>query len=344
MATRRIFLEISKHGPPASVISVRSSQVADKPITGSSVLLQFLASAINPSDYNQVEGKYPVPMELPGIGGNEGSARVIEVGDNVTSLKVGDTVIPSIAGFGTWTTHKVVDERAVKKLPSGLSVAASAMFAVNPCTAYRMLRDFKTLKPGDWVIQNGATSGVGRAVIQMCRAESVNTVNIIRDRDNADQVKGELKSIGAGAVFTVSERQELETFCKTNTPQLALNMVGGRETISLLKCLGHNSNLVTYGAMSNSPMSVPFGLMVFKDITLNNYWMTRWTKEYAGTVAEGEMFERIGDWFKSGVLTPTPHEERSFFEYEDAFKSAFKRKQLFVGERTLSDPRIDELD
>ena len=67
---------------------------------------------------------------------------------------------------------------------------------------------------------------------------------------------------GGDVIFTNSDGNELEQFCKENVPHLALNMVGGRETIQLLKCLGNRSTVVTYGAMSNSPLSVPFGLQV----------------------------------------------------------------------------------
>ena len=48
-----------------------------------------------------------------------------------------------------------------------MSPAAAATLAVNPCTAYRMLRDFVDMKPGDSVIQNAANSAVGRAVIEV---------------------------------------------------------------------------------------------------------------------------------------------------------------------------------
>jgi trans-2-enoyl-CoA reductase len=45
-----------------------------------------------------------------------------------------------------------------------------------------MLKDFIDLKPGDWVIQNGANSAVGQAVIQIAAARGLKTINLIRDR------------------------------------------------------------------------------------------------------------------------------------------------------------------
>jgi trans-2-enoyl-CoA reductase len=45
-----------------------------------------------------------------------------------------------------------------------------------------MLLDFVSLIPGDVVVQNGANSGVGEAVIQLCKLWGLKTFNIVRDR------------------------------------------------------------------------------------------------------------------------------------------------------------------
>ena len=45
-----------------------------------------------------------------------------------------------------------------------------------------MLLDFVNLEPGDWVVQNGANSGVGQNVIQLANIRGFKTINIIRDR------------------------------------------------------------------------------------------------------------------------------------------------------------------
>ena len=53
------------------------------------------------------------------------------------------------------------------QLPPGMTVPGGATVGVNPSSAYRMLRDFVPLQPGDTVIQNAANSAVGIAVIQV---------------------------------------------------------------------------------------------------------------------------------------------------------------------------------
>lgn len=75
----------------------------------------------------------------------------------------------------------------------------------NPCTAYRMLKDFVSLQSGDVVIQNGGNSACGQNVIQLCRINNFISVNIVRERPNIEELKSYLKSIGANYVFTEEE-------------------------------------------------------------------------------------------------------------------------------------------
>jgi trans-2-enoyl-CoA reductase len=55
-----------------------------------------------------------------------------------------------------------------------------AMLTVNPATASLMLSEFVDLKPGDWVMQNVANSGVGGYLVQLARQRGLRTVNVVR--------------------------------------------------------------------------------------------------------------------------------------------------------------------
>jgi trans-2-enoyl-CoA reductase len=66
------------------------------------------------------------------------------------------------------------------KIPKTIPIPYAATIAVNPCSSYRLLRDFVSLKPGDVLIQNAANSMVGMGIIQMAREMGIKTVNIVR--------------------------------------------------------------------------------------------------------------------------------------------------------------------
>jgi trans-2-enoyl-CoA reductase len=147
-------------------------------------------------------GVYPIKPQLPAIGGNEGVAVVEEVGSAVTDLRVGDWVLPTTPGFGTWRTHAVHAADEFTRVANDIPPEYAATLTVNPATAYRMLKDFADLRAGDTVVQNGATSAVGRSVIQIAHARGINTINIVRDRPNLAETEAALKAIGATHVVT----------------------------------------------------------------------------------------------------------------------------------------------
>ena len=117
---------------------------------------------------------------MPAFGGNEGVAVVQAVGSSVKNIKVGDWVLPDKAASGTWRQVARYSADEVVRVPNDVPVPYAASLAVNPASAYRMLRDYVQLKPGDWIIQNGANSMVGLSVIQMAKEMGVHTINICR--------------------------------------------------------------------------------------------------------------------------------------------------------------------
>ena len=82
---------------------------------------------------------------------------------------------------------------------------ATATLRVNPGTAYKMLTGFVNLKPGEVVIQNGANSGAGQALIQIAKKLGFVSINVVRDRENIGELKEQLTELGADYVWTEEE-------------------------------------------------------------------------------------------------------------------------------------------
>ena len=76
---------------------------------------------------------------------------------------------------GTWTTRFVDEEVNFVKVRKDISVLSASTLRTNPGTAFRMLKDFVDLQEGDMVIQNGANSAVGRAVIEIAKVFKLKT-------------------------------------------------------------------------------------------------------------------------------------------------------------------------
>lgn len=120
------------------------------------ILIKMLAAPVNPADINQVQGTYPLPEQKVHIAGNEGVGCVEYVGSGVRKVQVGDWVIPRRNYLGTWREQIVCLEDDVTVVPKTLPLHVAASLKVNPPTAYRLLRDFVTLRAGTWSIPSSA--------------------------------------------------------------------------------------------------------------------------------------------------------------------------------------------
>ncbi|KAK1805619.1 hypothetical protein P4O66_019902, partial [Electrophorus voltai] len=302
----------------ASVAAVRLEHLPLPALSKHSVRVKMLAAPINPADLNMVQGTYPILCPLPAVGGNEGLGEVVEVGSDVMAMRPGDWVVPMDAGFGTWRTEVVCEETDLISVPKDISVLGAATIAVNPCTAYRMLHDFQALTPGSTVIQNGANSAVGQAVIQIAASLDLRTINLIRDRylaiqskrftssyknppvktfyiiinwskafyimrPNCGELVKELKALGADYVITEEEVTSSglhHVFQEVPKPKLGLNCVGGVSGSLVLSHLDYGGTLVTYGGMAKRPLQIPAKSLIFKNITLQGFWMTQWKRNH----------------------------------------------------------------
>lgn len=83
--------------------------------------------------------------------------------------------------IGTWAEQMIVSENDVLPVPEGLSAESCSVLLNSAGIAYRLLADFVSLKSGDVVLQNDASSTVGLAVIELCKARGIKTVNVVKD-------------------------------------------------------------------------------------------------------------------------------------------------------------------
>lgn len=332
----------SEYGDPRQVLKGDCIET-DAKLSESQVRVKMLMAPVNPSDINMVEGTYFLKPPLPAVSGNEGVGEVVEVGGEVKHLKPGDWVVPSESGWGTWRQMAVATESELMKVANDVPVLGAATLVVNPCTAYRMLKDFHQLSPGDVVLQNGANSAVGQCVIQLAREMKVKTVNVVRDRPNFQELEKELKDLGADHVVTEEffRSVDMGKILKDlkSTPKLAFNCVGGKSSTELLKRLGQKGIMVTYGGMSKQPIIVPTGSLIFKQVRLDGYWNTEWHKAHRGTPEREKMFSDLCDFLRSGALKPPSSDLFHIEKFQEAVTqgmSGFKgKKKLLVMDKSL---------
>ena len=301
--------------PPEEVVRCAEAEAPAAP-GPNDVLVKVLAFPINPADLLTMQGIYPrADATTPAIG-NEAAGEIAAVGGNVRDLAVGDRVI--LLSLNNWREYRLVNAREVVKISPRGDILQQAGLKVNPATADLLFSQFVELEPGSWIIQNAANSAVGRAAIQLARISGIRTVNIVRRPDVVD----ELKALGAEIVLLdgddlpgrVAEQVE-------NAPiLLGMDCVGGTATDRIASCLGQGATLVVYGAMSGQTAAIGPGTIVFNDLRIRGFWLTRYLSNASRDTTE-TFYRRLDDLSASGRLLTKID---SVFRADD-IKSAVRR-------------------
>src|SRR5436309_957509 len=207
----------------------------EKPVPNDDqILVRVRAASVNPYDWHFIEGT-PKIMRAMGVGlrkpkdtrlGVDFSGTVEAVGKNVTQFKAGDEVFGGRGGaFAEYVCPRAT--RAVALKPSNVTFEQAASVNIAGITALQALRDKGKVQPGQKVLINGASGGVGTFAVQIAKSLGADVTGVCSTR-NVDLVK----SLGADHVIDYTK----EDFTKSaERYDVMLDNVGNH---SLSECKG----------------------------------------------------------------------------------------------------------
>ncbi len=217
----------------------------DVPLIGEDqVLLRVRAVSLNPFDSHMMRGT-PYIMRLStgflkpkyaGFG-NDFAGKIEAIGKNVTVFKPGDEVFGG--GLGGLAEFACAAQTSVVRKPATLTFEQAAAIPVAAITALQGLRDQGRIQPGQRVLINGASGGVGTFAVQIAKALGAEVTGVCSTTNLAL-----VRSIGADHVidytqedFTRNERQY----------DLLFDAVGKRSPLALRRVLTPHGMLVIVG-------------------------------------------------------------------------------------------------
>ncbi len=170
------------------------------------LLVRTRAGSVNPKDVLLRKGMFSRTLArdpLPRIAGLDAAGEVIAVADDVTGYEVGDRVFGMTNHFAGGVHAEVCrfHQSELARMPDGLSFAAAASVPLAAQTALQALRDCADLQPGERVLINGASGGVGHFAVQIAK-ELGAEVHGVCGPDNV----GFVESLGADAVYNYREQ------------------------------------------------------------------------------------------------------------------------------------------
>jgi NADPH:quinone reductase-like Zn-dependent oxidoreductase len=174
----------------------------EKPVPGDSQLLvRVHAAAVNALDWHVMRGAPYLARMVMGLRkpkdirmGVDFAGTVEAVGKAVTRFQPGDEVFGGRTG--AFAQYVTVPENEAARKPASLTFEQAATIPVAALTALQALRDQAKVRPGQKVLINGASGGVGTFMVQLARSLGAEVTGVSSGR-NADMVR----SIGASQVI-----------------------------------------------------------------------------------------------------------------------------------------------
>ncbi|MEM6581451.1 MAG: NAD(P)-dependent alcohol dehydrogenase [Pseudomonadota bacterium] len=260
------------------------------------VLVKVAAASVNPLDYHFMRGSPYIMRLMLGTGapdnarfGRDFAGTVVATGSEVTRFAPGDRVFGGTDGaFGEYITRP--ETGSIAPIPEGVGFEDAAAIPIAGVTALQALRDHGQLEPGQRVLINGASGGVGTYAVQMAKAMGAHVTAVCSGR-NVELVR----SIGADEVINYKE----ESYLDSGQPfDLIVDMVGNHSPMENQSILTPEGKLVIVGGDKGNwiaPFVVPIQALVsnqFVDQELKSFTAVMDSDDLvavANMVADGEV-------------------------------------------------------
>ena len=116
-----------------------------------------------------------------------------------------------------------------------------------------------------------------------------------------------------------------EITSKARNIRLALNCVGGKSTTNMLKLLGQDAYIITYGAMAREPLILPATPLLFKGLTAKGFWVSKWHQ--AHPEERKKELAWLCEQIQKGELKGVDHEEIHWADKNVNEKTGWQRVQ-----------------
>ena len=324
-------IEISQPGGP----EVLRAAARPVPRTGSGeALIRVFAAGINRPDVLQRKGAYAPPpgaSDLPGLE----VAGVIEGGDlDGSGLRIGDPVCALLAGGG-YAEYCVAPTPQILPVPKGLSYTQAAGLPETYFTVWSNVFERGRLAPGEVLLVQGGSSGIGVTAIQLARAfgNGVLATAGSDDKCRACESLGAARAINYRSEDFVSAAKE---FTGGRGVDVILDMVAGDYVPRELQCLADDGRLVIIALLGGAKANVDLNAVLRRRLVITGSTLRPRAVEFKGAIARS-LRSAVWPLLEAGRVRPVVY--RSYPLTEAAAAHALMESSEHIGKIVLT---VDE--
>ena len=304
------------------------------PVAGpGELLIRVAASGINRPDVLQRKGLYPVPPGASDIPGLEVAGTIVE-GDaeamRAAGFKVGDRVCALVAGGG-YAEFCVAPVGQCLPSPANLSDIEAASLPETFFTVWSNVFDRGRLQPGETLLIQGGSSGIGVTAIQMAKAHGATVIVTVGSDDKA----AACKALGADHAINYKTQdfaEEVKQITAKAGVNVILDMVAGSYLEREIRCLAPDGRLVIIAVQGGTDAKVDAGLILRNRLVVTGSTLRPRPVAFKSAIATA-LKRTVWPWLESGAVKPVIHEV--FPAAEEARAHALMETNAHIGKLVL---------
>lgn len=248
----------------------RYEDVADPECHPKGVVIRVEAVSIEGGDTLNRHGG-PL-MSKPHVVGYQAAGEVVEVGAEVTDLRVGQRVVTT-GGWGSHAELRAVSAKTAWPVPDGMDIKAAAVIPVPFGTADDCLFEFGRLKKGEIVLVQAGASGVGVAAIQLAARAGA---SMVLATASSDQRLERLKALGMthGINYRTHDVvEEVKRITDKKGCDVIVDSVGGPTLQGSILALAYRGRVSMVGQAGREPMKMDVSSMMGGNRSLSGVFL-----------------------------------------------------------------------
>jgi NADPH2:quinone reductase len=297
-------IEITSYGAP----EVLQPGERPDPVAGAGeVLVRVRASGVNRPDVLQRTGNYPVPPGASDIPGLEVSG-VIEAGDadalREAGLQIGDRVCALVAGGG-YAELCVAPIAQCLPVPAGLTDEEAASLPETFFTVWSNVFDRARLQPGETLLVQGGSSGIGVTAIQIAKALGARVIVTAGSDDKC----AACVALGADHAINYKTTDFAEAALQLTGGKgvdVILDMVAGAYVPREITCLAEDGRLVIIAVQGGTKSEINAGLVLRRRLTITGSTLRPRPVAFKAAIARS-LRQHVWPLIESGQIKPVIH-------------------------------------
>ncbi len=242
----------SRAGEPAEILEVRTVEAPPEPGWGH-IQVRVRAFAIHPGDLLAVA--MTTDVGLTQRVGVEAAGTITEIGPGVAGLTIGQRVA-FFPNPGSWAETVNVPAELAVVVPEGISDEVAAQLVCNPITVLLLRRaaeEHPAVGYDGVVVNNAASSSVGRLFTTHAQDHGIDTVSVVRSAERADELSALFPDVPVFSTGVNDWRDRLTAVAGARPVAVVLDPVGGRVGTELFGLLAPGGTLISYGQLEPDP-------------------------------------------------------------------------------------------